>query len=72
LGARPEGRASLHDKDDLRNHPGHNDNETIITMLTPIPQPPGVPVLGNIFDVNPSNTWASLKVLAEKYGTSSI
>jgi len=68
LGARPEGRASLHDKDDIRNHPRHNDNETIITMLTPIPQPPGVPVLGNIFDVNPSNTWASLKVLAEKYG----
>ncbi|KAH7029526.1 cytochrome P450 [Microdochium trichocladiopsis] len=37
-------------------------------MLTPIPQPPGVPVLGNIFDVNPNNTWASLKGLAEKYG----
>lgn len=39
-------------------------------MLTPIPQPPGVPILGNIFDVDPNNTWASLKVLAEKYGKS--
>jgi hypothetical protein len=37
-------------------------------MSTPIPQPPGVPLLGNIFDVNPSNTWWSLKTLAEQYG----
>ncbi|KAK3345834.1 cytochrome P450 [Lasiosphaeria hispida] len=37
-------------------------------MSTPIPQPPGVPLLGNIFDVDPSNTWWSLKTLAEKYG----
>lgn len=37
-------------------------------MTTPIPRPPGVPLLGNIFDVNPNNTWASLKKLAEKYG----
>ncbi|KAJ1325466.1 NADPH-cytochrome P450 reductase [Microdochium nivale] len=37
-------------------------------MSTPIPQPPGVPILGNIRDVNPNNTWASLKGLAEKYG----
>ncbi|KAK4119788.1 cytochrome P450 [Parathielavia appendiculata] len=37
-------------------------------MSTPIPQPPGVPLLGNIFDVNPNNTWWSLKTLAEKYG----
>ena len=37
-------------------------------MTTPIPQPPGIPLLGNIFDINPSNTWASLKILAEKYG----
>ncbi|KAK4135993.1 cytochrome P450 [Trichocladium antarcticum] len=35
---------------------------------TPIPQPPGVPLLGNIFDVDPSNTWWSLKTLSEKYG----
>ena len=37
-------------------------------MSQPIPQPPGVPLLGNIFDVVPSNTWTSLKKLAEKYG----
>lgn len=37
-------------------------------MTTPIPQPPGVPLLGNIFDVDSSNTWASLKKLSEKYG----
>ncbi|KAK0724061.1 cytochrome P450 [Lasiosphaeris hirsuta] len=37
-------------------------------MSTPIPQPPGVPLLGNIFNVDPSNTWWSLKTLAEKYG----
>ncbi|CCF36025.1 cytochrome P450 [Colletotrichum higginsianum] len=37
-------------------------------MSTPIPQPPGVPLLGNIFDVDPKNTWSSLKKLSEKYG----
>lgn len=37
-------------------------------MSQPIPQPPGVPLLGNIKDVDPSNTWWSLKGLAEKYG----
>ncbi|KAI0020700.1 cytochrome P450 [Xylariomycetidae sp. FL0641] len=37
-------------------------------MSQPIPKPPGVPLLGNIFDVDPSNTWASLKRLSEKYG----
>ncbi|KZL80648.1 cytochrome p450 [Colletotrichum incanum] len=37
-------------------------------MPTPIPQPPGVPLLGNIFDVDPKNTWSSLKKLSEKYG----
>jgi hypothetical protein len=39
-------------------------------MTTRIPQPPGVPVLGNIFDIDPDNTWSSLKTLAEKYGES--
>ncbi|KAK4675784.1 hypothetical protein QC764_512510 [Podospora pseudoanserina] len=33
-----------------------------------IPGPPGLPLLGNIMDVNPSNTWWSLRTLAEKYG----
>ncbi|KAI6081230.1 bifunctional P-450:NADPH-P450 reductase [Hypoxylon rubiginosum] len=37
-------------------------------MSTPIPQPPGVPLIGNIFDVDPSNTWKSLRELSEKYG----
>ncbi|OHE99727.1 cytochrome P450 [Colletotrichum orchidophilum] len=37
-------------------------------MATPIPQPPGVPILGNIFDIDPKNTWSSLKKLSEKYG----
>ena len=39
-------------------------------MTTPIPQPPGVPLLGNVFDIDPNNTWGSLKTLAEKYGKS--
>ena len=37
-------------------------------MPTPIPQPKGVPLLGNIFDVDTNNTWWSLRKLAEKYG----
>ncbi|KAM0330919.1 hypothetical protein ACHAQA_003875 [Verticillium albo-atrum] len=37
-------------------------------MTQPIPRPPGVPLLGNIFDVSPSNTWGSLKKLSEQYG----
>lgn len=37
-------------------------------MSHPIPRPLGVPVLGNIFDINPSNTWGSLKKLAEEHG----
>ncbi|RJE22342.1 Cytochrome p450 [Aspergillus sclerotialis] len=36
--------------------------------MTPIPQPPGIPLLGNIFNVDPNNTWGSLNALAEKYG----
>jgi len=37
-------------------------------MSQPIPQPPGIPLLGNIKDVDPNNTWWSLKKLIEKYG----
>ncbi|KAI1328224.1 cytochrome P450 [Xylariaceae sp. FL0255] len=37
-------------------------------MSQPIPRPPGLPLLGNISDVDPSNTWLSLKKLSEKYG----
>ena len=38
-------------------------------MSEPIPQPPGIPLLGNIFDVDPKNTWVSLNKLAAQYGT---
>ncbi|KAI8631698.1 cytochrome P450 [Xylariaceae sp. FL1651] len=37
-------------------------------MSQPIPRPPGLPLVGNIKDVDPNNTWWSLKKLAEKYG----
>ncbi|KAI4861805.1 bifunctional P-450:NADPH-P450 reductase [Hypoxylon rubiginosum] len=37
-------------------------------MSVAIPQPPGVPLIGNIFDVDPNNTWESLRKLSEKYG----
>ncbi|KAH6889642.1 cytochrome P450 [Thelonectria olida] len=37
-------------------------------MSQPIPQPPGLPLVGNVLDINTNNTWASLKTLAEKYG----
>ena len=37
-------------------------------MSQTIPQPPGIPLLGNVFDVSPSNTWTSLKKLSEEYG----
>ncbi|KAJ5088531.1 hypothetical protein N7456_012147 [Penicillium angulare] len=33
-----------------------------------IPNPPGVPILGNIFDVNPNETWNSLIKLSQQYG----
>lgn len=37
-------------------------------MPTEIPSPPGVPILGNVFDVDPNKTWNSLNNLAKKYG----
>ncbi|VUC35613.1 unnamed protein product [Clonostachys rosea] len=37
-------------------------------MSTPIPQPKPLPIVGNLFDIKPSNTWASLKKLAEDHG----
>jgi hypothetical protein len=39
-------------------------------MRTDIPAPPGVPILGNIFDVDPDETWNSPNKLAKKYGES--
>lgn len=38
-------------------------------MPTPIPGPPGLPILGNVLDVNPNETWNSLNKLAAQYGT---
>lgn len=40
--------------------------ETLV--MSGIPSPPGVPFLGNIFDVNPNDTWNSLNQLAKQYG----
>ncbi|KAI3394035.1 hypothetical protein diail_3300 [Diaporthe ilicicola] len=37
-------------------------------MSHPIPQPKGLPLVGNVLDVNPSNTWQSLQRLAEEHG----
>lgn len=37
-------------------------------MTTPIPSPPGLPLLGNIFDVDPQNQNQSLSHLADIYG----
>ncbi|KAK7701481.1 hypothetical protein SLS64_010225 [Diaporthe eres] len=37
-------------------------------MSQPIPQPKGLPLVGNILDVKPSNTWQSLQRLSEKHG----
>ena len=37
-------------------------------MTTPIPGPPGLPLIGNVFDVDPQNQSASLARLADIYG----
>ena len=37
-------------------------------MTTPIPSPPGLPLIGNAFDVDPQNQAASLAHLADIYG----
>ncbi|KAJ5880342.1 NADPH cytochrome P450 [Penicillium subrubescens] len=37
-------------------------------MSSSIPQPPRLPLLGNIFDVDPNDPWGSLKRLADRYG----
>ena len=41
-------------------------------MTTPIPSPPGLPLLGNTFDVDPQDQKASLNRLADIYGTSHL
>src|SRR5690242_19472021 len=37
-------------------------------MTTPIPQPPGYPLVGNIADVDPKDGIGSINHLSEKYG----
>lgn len=37
-----------------------------------IPGPPGLPLIGNITDVDPANSVASLSRIAETYGVCSI
>ena len=37
-------------------------------MGTPIPQPPGYPLLGNIKDIDPENLLASIEHLVNIYG----
>ena len=39
-------------------------------MSVPVPQPPGLPLLGNVADIDPNNGVLSLFHLSEKYGTS--
>ena len=39
-------------------------------MSTPIPAPPGLPLLGNAFDINTDYPLGSLLALAERYGSS--
>lgn len=37
-------------------------------MAEPIPSPPGLPLVGNMYDVNPEDMLVSLVHLAEVYG----
>jgi cytochrome P450 len=41
-------------------------------MPSPIPQPKGLPILGNLFDMIPGNVWASLNKLAAEHGDAGI
>lgn len=38
----------------------------------PIPQPPGLPLLGNINDINPEFPLGSMINMADKYGVRSL
>lgn len=37
-------------------------------MASSVPQPPGLPFLGNVLDIDTNDTWGSFKKLADKYG----
>ena len=41
-------------------------------MTTTVPSPPGLPILGNISDIDPQNSIASLCHLADIYGTGEL
>ncbi|KAJ5138573.1 uncharacterized protein N7515_003421 [Penicillium bovifimosum] len=41
-------------------------------MPCPIPQPKGYPVIGNLFDMDTGNVWASLNKLAAEHGDAGI
>lgn len=38
------------------------------SQYTPIPQPPGVPLLGNVYNIDPELPLQSLELLADNYG----
>lgn len=38
-------------------------------MTTPIPSPPGLPLVGNMFDIDPQDRMNSIMHLADIYGT---
>jgi len=39
-----------------------------MTNIKPIPGPPGLPLIGNVRDVDPIDSVKSLVLLADKYG----
>lgn len=41
-------------------------------MTTPVPQPPPYPIVGNIRDLDPQNSIASLGKLSNQYGQSCL
>ncbi|OGE48489.1 hypothetical protein PENARI_c028G01169 [Penicillium arizonense] len=41
-------------------------------MPSPIPQPRGLPIVGNLFDMDTNNVWASLNKLAAEHGSKGI
>lgn len=38
-------------------------------MPTPIPKPKGLPILGNLFDLDSNNPWGSFNKLSTNYRT---
>lgn len=38
-------------------------------MTTPIPSPPGLPLVGNVYDIDPRNQLKSMMHLIDIYGT---